>query len=175
MAQKFSKSFLLFSFLIALNGCSTVNLGQQNIMSLAWYQSSGEFRGLSYQAYNTAKSVLEKDLKSRSNGKKRAVIVDIDETILDNGPASAREALDNKSYPYQWNEWIAAARAQGIPGAVDFLDFADSKGVDVFYINNRSEAQTPATLKNLKDDGFPQVITGHPLPPDDSNAKQKGW
>ena len=171
--KRFSiQPFVLLFLLVTLTGCSTVNLGNQNIMSLAWYQSSGECRALYYQAFNTGKSILENDLKSGKKGKKRAVVVDIDETILDNSPASAREATDNKGYPYQWNEWITEARADATPGAVDFLNFADSKGIDVFYITNRLQDQSDPTMANLKKDGFPQVDPSHMFFQDGTNDKE---
>src|SRR5205823_9931546 len=50
-----------------------------------WQQSSGERRALSYQAFALARMMLDRDLRTnRRLTKPRAVIVDLDETILDN-------------------------------------------------------------------------------------------
>ncbi len=163
MNLKSIQGLVLFFLLITLSGCSTVNLGQQNIMSLVWYQSSGEFHALCNQAYNAARIALDNDFKNppKKDHRKRAIILDIDETILNNSKASAREATDNMPYPYKWNDWINEANAEAIPGAVTFLNYADSKGVSIFYITNRSQDQAVTTLKNLKDDGFPQYSRDH--------------
>lgn len=179
MNPKVIRAVLLLSLFSFSTGCSTLNLGQQNVMALAWYQSSGEFQALCHQAYNAAKITLDLDLKNKNFNKlkKRAIVLDIDETILDNSPASAREAIDNKPYPYMWNEWIAEARAESIPGAVDFLKYADSQGVDIFYITNRAVTQADSTLDNLKKDGFPQTSRDHlkcqgDIPNDPSSNKE---
>ena len=53
--------------------------------AILWQQSSGERRALSYQAFTLARKILDQDLRvNRRIRKPRAVIVDLDETILDN-------------------------------------------------------------------------------------------
>src|SRR3977135_1892071 len=53
--------------------------------AVLWQQTSGERRALSYQAFTLARMMLDRDLRmNRGNKKPRAVIVDCDETIIDN-------------------------------------------------------------------------------------------
>jgi len=133
------------------------DLNEQLVMGTLWIQRSAEVRALSYQAFNVAKLVFELDLQKSGSGKKRAVIVDIDDTVLDNSPYQAAMVDDNFGYPKGWGEWCNAAEAEALPGAVDFLKYVVSKGGDVFYLSNRKVKYKEGTMKNLKALGFPQV------------------
>ena len=62
------------------------DLNEQLVVGALWYQRSGEMRALSYQAFNMAKMAFDMDLQKGSSEKKRAVVLDIDETVLDNSP-----------------------------------------------------------------------------------------
>jgi 5'-nucleotidase (lipoprotein e(P4) family) len=48
-------------------------------------------------------------------------------------------------------------KAKAIPGSVDFLNYAVSKGVKVFFVSNRDDVQKQATMDNLKTAGFQGV------------------
>jgi 5'-nucleotidase (lipoprotein e(P4) family) len=88
----------------------------------------------------------------------RAVVVDIDETVLDNSPAQAVQVKNRLPFiPEIWTQWVNMRKAKAIPGAVDFLKYASSKGVRVFYVSNRIEIEKQATLDNLKALGFPDA------------------
>jgi 5'-nucleotidase (lipoprotein e(P4) family) len=93
-----------------------------------------------------------------------AIVLDIDETLLDNSPHQALMIVSDSNYPYMWNEWCALAKAEVVPGALEFLKYADKKGFQIYYISNRKEKYTrEGTLKNLLDKGFPQVRDSHVL------------
>jgi acid phosphatase len=83
-----------------------------------------------------------------------AVILDIDETVLDNVMEEA-EAAKSGYKTGMWEEWVKQERAAALPGAVEFCKYAASKGVAVFYVSNRDAALEPSTLKNLDRLGFP--------------------
>ena len=131
-----------------------------------YVQKAAEYRALAYQAFNLARWQLDcdldkdtiKKLPKAERNRPRAIIVDIDETVLDNSPAQAagikgRTAFNQKD----WYAWGEMRKAKAIPGAVDFLNYATSKGVKVFYISNRDEVQKQATIDNLKNVGFQDV------------------
>lgn len=153
--------FLIIFF--ALYGCGhnkvshTSNNSQEYLMATTlWMQNAAEVRALTYQAYNIARLRLDNDLKYDKSTKKRAIVVDADETIIDNSPYQARNILKNESYNSKsWNKWIEEAKADAVPGAVDFLSYASSKGVSVFYITNRHIGGFEGTYRNLKKLGFP--------------------
>jgi acid phosphatase len=85
-----------------------------------------------------------------------AIILDIDETVLDNSPFQARMIKQGKSYnSADWNAWCNEANAEAIPGAVTFTREAAKKGVAIFYISNRDHSVEDATRQNLIELGFP--------------------
>lgn len=150
-----------------------MSISDKTHMQLAtlWYQQSAECRALYYQAYELARLRLDKALEISSK-EKNAVVVDIDETVLDNSPYQAWCILNGKNYPEGWAEWTSKAEAKALPGAVEFLNYAASKGVEVFYITNRKKKEMEATIKNLQKEGFPMADTLHVLPRTDVSNKE---
>lgn len=135
------------------------------LYTAVWMQRAAEYKGLCLQAYNLAEWRLEEALQNPQNqGKKLAVITDIDETFLDNSPNSVHQARKNLLYESQsWHEWCAKACADTLPGALRFFSKAAKAGVEVFYISNRSEQDRNGTLRNLKAFGFPYADDAHLL------------
>ena len=130
--------------------------------SVLWYQHSGEMKALYYQAYNTARLMLDIYLKDTKPGRKKAVIVDIDETILNNIVYEAQMILtDSSNTKSFWKQWVDSAVADTLPGALEFLKYARSKGVEVFYISNRTNADVVSSLKNLQKFNFPFADEKH--------------
>ncbi len=93
-------------------------------------------------------------------GLKPAVVLDIDETVLDNSPFQARRIEDGARDfdSAAFTAWIREADAKPLPGALEFTRYAAAHGVRVIFISNRPYDLTDATLENLKRDGFP--VTG---------------
>lgn len=130
--------------------------------AVAWQQQSGEYRALSFQAYNFAKLSLEERLKKTGSDKPNCVIVDIDETLLDNSPYSAMQVQKGLAYnPKDWTAWTSLAIADTVPGALGFLKYAASRQVETFYISNRTATDYRATLVNLQKHGFPFADADH--------------
>ena len=154
---------------------TTKDLNEESILALSWVQNSAEFKALAHQAFNIAKFRWDMDTK----GGKKAVIVDVDETIIDNSPFSA--GLLGKDYGYSddtWKAWCNDVSATAIPGSVEFLDHVVKTGGDVFYITNRKSMPKKnidlkaVTMKNLKTLGFPQIDDKHMLLRTGSSKKQ---
>lgn len=143
--------------------------------AILWTQSSGEARALSYQAFALAKMLLDRDLRlNRRSRMRRAVVVDADETVLDNSRYQAMLLKNGRGYDAQsWADWVNRAEATAIPGAVEFLRYAASRGVKVFYITNRKLAEKEATAANLKKLGFPDVSDQTLLVRTDANSSTK--
>lgn len=127
--------------------------------AVLWQQSSGEARALQYQAYTLARLMLDRDLHAHGNLKlKRAVVLDVDETVLDNSRFQATMIVRRQGFsPASWTDWCNRAQASAIAGAVEFLRYAASRGVRVFYVTNRREAEKAGTITNLKQLAFPDV------------------
>jgi len=150
------------------NTSDTVYIRENNpprneyIVSATLYQQkAAEYRALCYQTFNLAALMLDKDLADKRIDKHRVVIVDIDETVLDNSPFQGKSILENTSYPKYWNEWCKLAKASPVPGAVTFLNYAKANGVGVYYVTNRDENLRVPTLSNLVTAGFPFADDAH--------------
>lgn len=139
----------------------TSHLNDQNMMSVLWFQTSGEVKALYYQGYNLGKMRLDEILKRKKKALKPAVVLDIDETIVDNSPFLAWEVCNGKSSSFGWDDWVKRSAAKPLPGAIDFLKYADSRGVEIYYISNRKEALKTATVKNLRQIGAPMADQEH--------------
>ncbi len=151
------------------------DLNEQNVMSLLWMQSSAEYRELCYQSYNAGKVQVDAALKNFKKGDKPlAIIVDCDETVLDNSAYDAGFTGYNDAYSSDtWAKWVDAAKAEAMPGSKEFLQYLSSKGVDVFYVTNRDAKKgLDGTMKNLKNLGFPNVDEKHVLLQTDKGNKQ---
>ena len=148
-------------------------LNEQLVMATLWMQSAAEYRALCYQAFNVAAMNLDSFLNGYTGSRPVAVIVDADETVIDN---SAYEAfLIGQDFGYSsetWVPWMAAAEARAIPGAGRFLNYAAAKGVEIFYVSNRKMAGFDGTRENLLELGFPYVDEDHLLLRIDSSDKQ---
>jgi len=85
-----------------------------------------------------------------------AIIVDVDETVLDNSPEQVRQLRAGRGFdPAMFDAWVNEGRAKALAGARDFLQAAAKRGVTVFYISNRDAAQRAVTAANLRAQGFP--------------------
>ncbi|HEX5759752.1 MAG TPA: HAD family acid phosphatase [Thermoanaerobaculia bacterium] len=79
-----------------------------------------------------------------------AVILDLDETVLDNGRFQGEQTLRREPYsPARWTEWVKLEKAALVPGAKEFLADVRDRGIAVFFVTNRTLEQEPATLQNL--------------------------
>ncbi len=130
-----------------------------------WVSNSVEYKGNTLAVYELAKIRLDQALADKSwsalgqtdaGEKPTAVIFDADETAIDNGGYESWLVKSSKDFSSTtWNAWVAAAAAKAVPGAVEFAKYADSKGVKVFYVTNRTADQEEATRKNMEALGFP--------------------
>lgn len=147
----------------------STNPAHDNLNAVAWVQTSVEYKALSEQTYRAAADHLDQALKEKhwdalvpeergnaATGLKPAVVMDVDETVLDNSPYQARLVRDGTDYDeVSWDQWVAEKKARPVPGVVDFAKAAAAKGVTVLYISNRAVHLEQATLANLKAVGLP--------------------
>lgn len=171
-------TFVLLSSSVAATYFVTVSTAQQGVAkqgvadteyqagATLFMQKAAEYRALAYQAFNLARWQLDADFEKKNvkklpkteRKKPRALMIDIDETVLDNSPNQAfqiknRTAFNNND----WLAWVEMRKAKAIPGAVDFVNYAASKGVKVFFVSNRNEVERLATIANLKSVGVKNV------------------
>ena len=177
--RTFSLSAALFTGSISLptlandTAYTYKNLNEQLVLSTAWTQASGEFRALSYQAFNLARMQFDAYSSAYTGAKKIAVVVDADEAVIDN---SAYQAwLIDKDFGFSnttWNKWMEAGEAAAMPGAKNFLNYVAQNGGDIFYITNRKIIGLEGTRKNLTALGFPNIDDAHLMLRSSSSDKE---
>jgi acid phosphatase len=139
----------------------------ENLNAVLWMQTGAEYRASTLQAYRLARLQLDAALADRTwtaaveqaadpSALPPAVILDLDETVIDNSASAARHIADGTFYsPAAWAAWVEERRARAVPGAVAFLQYAASKGVTPFYVTNRDHKLEAATRDNLAALGVP--------------------
>lgn len=139
----------------------------ERLNAVLWMQTAAEYQANALQAFQVGQRMLDRALATPTwtaaeeqtgefTALPPAVIVDIDETVLDNSPFEAREIRAGQTYSEEtWREWVEQAKAEPIPGALTFTKDAAARGVIVFYVSNRQVAQEDATRANLARWGFP--------------------
>jgi len=129
--------------------CGAPALAGDSASAIVWVRTSAEYEASARQAYAAASRALREALRDKywtaaleQGGNffdlPPAVILDLDETVLDNSEFQARLARDGKPYSEEtWSSWVAEQRARLVPGALDFLTRARASGVALFYVSNR--------------------------------------
>lgn len=146
-------------------------LRHYNLHSTLWTQTSVEYTGVARQAYELATMQLGRALEDSTwtaaleqadqspaeyRDKPPAVVLDVDETVLDNSAYQARLVLDDASYSSEsWKSWVREEAAGAVPGARSFTQAAVEKGVQVIYLTNRDADVEAPTRDNLQALGFP--------------------
>ncbi|MDA3892923.1 MAG: 5'-nucleotidase, lipoprotein e(P4) family [Salinivirgaceae bacterium] len=162
------KLLLLYSIVSILIGCQTnktelnpnekLSNSEHLVMATAWFQKSAEMRACFYQAYNLAELRLQQHLENHKGEKPAAVVLDIDETILDNSPFEKKLIDDGILYTSElWKKWTDKKAAKALPGAIEFTQKASEMGVQVIYISNRKVDMLESTINNMKKLGFPNA------------------
>lgn len=171
----------LMVILSTVTGCTTTSSNsQQNeapsradnrLDAILWQTTSVEYRVLAQMIYATAQTHLERALADpnwtalsaqKDNYQKLppAVIMDIDETVIDTGAFQSQLARNNARFSSRpWREWQTRNEPAAVPGALEFITAAQARGVTIFFVTNRDHPTEAATRRNL-------ATTGVKLPSD---------
>jgi acid phosphatase len=139
-----------------------------NLNATLWTQSSVEFKANALGMYKLAELMLDRALADKSwtaapveqtgdyQDKPPAVMLDVDETVLDNSFYQAWMVLNDEHFGSKtWVPFVRSELSLAVPGSLEFINYANSKGVKVFYVTNRKAPQEDATRNNLKALGYP--------------------
>jgi 5'-nucleotidase (lipoprotein e(P4) family) len=126
-----------------------------------WQQGSAEYIGVVSQTWLLARDNLDKALADpqwsaaieqtgNSSHLPPAIMLDLDETVLDNTSYEARIIKQLGQYtPDSFAEWCRESLAPAVTGAKAFLDYAAEQGVAIFYYSARKEKLRDCTSRNL--------------------------
>src|SRR5688572_30803996 len=149
-------SVVLGTMLAAGAGAEETSVEQLN--ATLWMQVSPEYRAGAEQVYRLAterianpppgSAALEQAgvPQEQLDRLPTAVVLDLDETVLDNTVYQARLIRDRAVYNTRtWGEWVVAGQAEAVPGAREFIAAARRLGHTVFYVSNRDCTTPPGT------------------------------
>ncbi len=142
-----------------------------NLNAVLWVQRSAEYRANAISLFRAAAARLDHALAQpdwdalvpaeRAQAAPLAklppaVIMDIDETVLDNSPYQARLVAGGGEYDeVTWAAWVEERRAEPVPGVLGFARAAQARGVTILYLSNRAQHLQEPTLANLRAVGLP--------------------
>lgn len=176
--MKFLKGIVVLCLMLAqLTACNEqkreqkvrVEKTHENLNSTIWIQTSVEYKMLCEQAFKMAFNNVQKALSdntwtaSLEQSKEYekllpAIIVDVDETILDNSPHQARLIKSDAAYSDStWQIWVSEVKAKAIPGAKKFLTDVKNLGIKVFFVTNR--VLEDPTVENLQKEIYPEIYS----------------
>lgn len=156
---KFEYAGLMLTWFV-LTGCAVKPTVEENRLfdATLWIQTSAEYSAGALAVYENASQRLREICPV---SEKTAVVMDVDETVLDNSPFEATNILQGSEYDSdQWNTWVLKAQATPVPGALAYIADAQRCGLTVFFVTNRecvSSDDCPAktaTLRNLRQVGI---------------------
>jgi 5'-nucleotidase (lipoprotein e(P4) family) len=138
------------------------------LLAALWTQRAVEYKANALSIYALARLRLDEALADKAwtaapaeqkgdyQALPTAIVLDIDETLLDNSKYQVWMMKNDRTFSTRtWNEFCAAQISTAIPGALEFVKYADSKGVKVFYITNRAAETEKDTRENMQKLGFP--------------------
>jgi len=143
--------------LVCLGVCGCATTGgpdsapvHDNMDAVVWLQTSTEYAAVAAGIYATATAALEEIAKVEAGRTHRmAIVLDIDETVLDNSRYQAQLVFDDTTYEGgTWDQWIALRAAPAVPGVVDFIRTSQALGFHVAFITNRACRARPDTAED---------------------------
>lgn len=133
---------------------------REQLNPVVWTQTAIEFPANTLSVYRAAKARLAPLRRSRTSAsveqdtsgtswvrRPRAIVVDIDETVLDNSAYNAALVKQHRSYDdpdYRWADWVGDKQALEVKGAAEFITEARHLGYAVVFITNRECARDTA-------------------------------
>lgn len=189
---------------LSLAACSTIPAdrspeqapGHNNLKATLWMQSAAEYQAATRGSFHNAIeqmrravddpswSALPAHERSADAELPLAVIVDADETMIDNSAFQARAIRDNSGYTSEsWLAWVNERAAGAVPGAQQFAAEAEALGVTVFYVTNRAYPEEfDGTADNLRqlgyaiaDDNSNLFLSGDPRAPEHEKGTRRRW
>lgn len=148
-------AYSLLLVCIGVSGCATTGgpettPAHDNMDATLWLQTSTEYAAVTKGVYAAATAALNEIARSDVEGTGgMAIVLDIDETVLDNSRYQAQLVKDEATYKSaSWDQWIALRAAPAVPGVVDFIRTSQSLGFHVAFVTNRACRSRPGTSED---------------------------
>jgi 5'-nucleotidase (lipoprotein e(P4) family) len=118
-------------------------------LAVHWYRTAAEQEAVYVQTYRAATARMEELSRGRAAGS-WAVILDADETVLDNSTYQKERAEQGLAFTTEtWDAWVRRVEATALPGAAAFIARARQLGGRVVLVTNRDDHVCDPTRDNL--------------------------
>ena len=170
MLQSIRLMYMAIVLTAVLTGCSqpVARVDSHEMLNATlWQQTSAEYVGTASQAYHMARINLDQALADTSwtaaleqtgdyADLPPAVMLDVDETVLDNTPYEVRIITKLGQYSREsFADWCHQENAPLVPGVKNFLDYAIARDVAIFYYSARRNSLRNCTTRNMRERGLP--------------------
>jgi len=116
---------------------------------ILWFKTSAERKAAFEQTYRVATDRLTPLIGDRAAGT-WAVVLDADETVIDNTEYQLRLARSTRPFDARdWNGWASEKSAPVLPGAAQFIRTVRERGGKAIIVTNREEAVCADTAENF--------------------------
>lgn len=113
--------------------------------SIRWVRNSAEYHAALYQVYRLATTRVEQAVAKLPAGS-WAVILDADETVLDNSLYQLERAKLGLGFTAEtWNAWVKRREATPLPGSAAFLARVRALGGKIAIVTNRLDTECDDT------------------------------
>lgn len=157
----------LLSSILHAEEKSSPNSSHPLLYPAAWSDTSVEYQASVLQTYVAARARLDEaladpqfcalpQLNTDFAQLPPAIILDLDETVISNGPFDSYLVRHHETYdPAAWRDWVTCAEAEALPGVIEFLQECHARGIHIFYVTNRLAEEEADTRRNLHTIGAP--------------------
>lgn len=158
--------------LLGLLGACATNRPTPWPDDLKWVRTSAEYPALTVEIYRVATRAVLDAADGRPAGS-WAVILDADETILDNSEHERRLVVaKGKFSDATWAPWVRERAAPAIPGAVGFVQAVQAAGGRIAVVTNRADSLCADTRANLEAVGVrADLVLCQPVGSSDKNPR----
>ncbi|MGI9273365.1 MAG: HAD family acid phosphatase [Endozoicomonas sp.] len=154
--NKIAAVLLSFSLSASAADFTQKDLNEESVIAANWQQFAAEYDALFYQTFNMARDNLAEALKKVPEGRKPAIVTDIDDTLLEGvsyftsliGTSGQRTVERSRLW---WN----SQPLNVLPGTLEFFREAQRQGIEIFYTSGRFNDVKAVTYRNLTSLGFP--------------------
>jgi acid phosphatase len=123
---------------------------QQRSLELKYVRDAEEYAVLTRMVYRMAGASVTRQAAALPKGTTWAVVLDLDETALDNSTYQLeRAAYDLPFDGASWDAWVRRGEADLVPGVSGFVALVRNLGGRIAWISDRSGATAAVTRANL--------------------------
>ena len=140
----------LAGFLVPFKSLAAPPKAARFSSALNWVTKSREYKAVCLQTYANAWEKVAAAAKKQKGP--WAIVMDLDETVLDNSGYQRRLEMSGEAYSQEsWEKWVIEEKSGLVPGAKEFIaKVRKLPSARFIFISNRYDRNTGHSQANLK-------------------------